>query len=206
MHERERRVVAYEIHDGVAQTLAAAQMAVESYKSRVGNDGHGDCQRASALIKDSLSQARQLMSGQRPMILDEQGLAAAVDHLVCEKQDSAGPEIDCTCDLPADRLAAPLETAVFRIVQESLSNALRHSQSDRIRIRLEQQDDRVSIEVEDWGVGFAQDDVEPNRFGLLGIRERARLFGGSAEIDSEPGSGTRICVELPVVEAEGDKG
>ncbi len=204
MDERARRMVAYEIHDGVAQSLAAAQMALDNCERRVNNgpeDAAEDFQRASQLVHDALSQARRLMTGQRPMILDEQGLAAALEHLVYEKETENGPEIEFLCELRSGRLAPPLETAVFRIVQESFQNALWHSHSDRVAIRVRQRDGTLSIDVEDWGVGFDPAAVDPQRFGLEGIRERARLFGGRAVIDTAPGSGTRIHVELPVVEA-----
>ena len=79
-----------------------------------------------------------------------------------------------------DRLASPLETALFRAIQESLVNALRDSASPRIDIDLVQQDDRIHIRIEDWGKGFDPAHVERNRFGLEGIRERARIFGGRA--------------------------
>lgn len=98
------------------------------------------------------------------------------------------------------RLAPPLETTVFRIVQESLGNAYRHSRGDKIRVGVTEVGKRVRIEVEDAGVGFDLGKVDPARFGLPGIRERTRLFGGSATIESVPGHGTRIAVDLPIVE------
>jgi signal transduction histidine kinase len=91
-----------------------------------------------------------------------------------------------------------LENAIFRIIQESLTNARRYSQSMKVRIRLVQREDGIRIEVEDWGVGFNPKNIAEGHFGLAGINERARLFGGAAIIRSSPGKGTRIVVELPL--------
>jgi signal transduction histidine kinase len=95
-----------------------------------------------------------------------------------------------------------LENAAYRIVQESLANACRHSKSNRVRVSLLQRGDRVRIEIRDWGAGFDPQTVQANRFGLEGIRQRARLLGGKCSIRSAPGKGTRITVELPVVERD----
>jgi signal transduction histidine kinase len=96
-------------------------------------------------------------------------------------------------------LVPPLESAAFRIVQEAVANACRHSRSPGVIVELIQRDDRLHIKVQDQGVGFDPNAVEETRFGLRSIRERARLLGGRAEIQSAPGSGTSISVELPVV-------
>ena len=205
MHEQNRKLVAYEIHDGLVQTLVAARMLLEGAKPVV--DKHGSdsdkesCQTGLQLLGHVVDQARVLMGGQRPLILDERGLLAAIEYLVHEGEKCGGAKIGFTHDAQFTRLASPLETAVFRIVQESLANAARHSQSEEIRIELDQHDDWIRVTIEDWGTGFAIENVAQSCFGLEGIRERARLFGGEANIDSTPGKGTRITVELPVVEA-----
>jgi signal transduction histidine kinase len=94
---------------------------------------------------------------------------------------------------------------IYRIVQEGLTNARRHSHSDRILVSLKQRDNRLRIEIRDWGVGFDPQTVHENRFGLQGIRERARLLEGRCRIKSKPGKGTCIVVELPVTEREVDQ-
>jgi len=91
---------------------------------------------------------------------------------------------------------------IYRIVQEALANARNHSNSNRILVSLVQRDDRLWIEVRDWGVGFDVKKVQKDRFGLAGIRERARLLGGKCRVKSRPGEGSSIMVELPVVERE----
>ena len=93
-----------------------------------------------------------------------------------------------------------MANALYRITQESLTNARRYSQSERLRVQLTKREDHVRIEVQDRGIGFDPETVEADCFGLEGIRERARLFGGRATIDSTPGKGTLVVVELPLLE------
>jgi len=205
VYEQHQQLAAYEIHDGVAQPLAGALMNLEASLRLL------DAQRLDAardglaktrqLLQDTIDQARRLMNGLRPPILDELGILPAIDQLVYEHQSAGAMAVDYTQSVGFTRLAPPLETALFRIVQEGLANAQRHSRSGKVRLALVQQGDRVRVEIEDGGVGFDPARVEQGRFGLKGIRERAQLFGGSATIQSAPGRGTRITVELPLVEA-----
>ena len=102
------------------------------------------------------------------------------------------------------RLVPVLENVLYRIVQEGLTNARNHSKSRTILVSLVQRGDRLRIAIRDWGVGFDPNRVPGNRFGVEGIRERARLLGGKCSIRSEPGEGTSILVELPVVERDVD--
>ena len=107
-------------------------------------------------------------------------------------------QVEFSHDLQFSRLARPLETVVFRIIQEAITNAEKHSGSDKVRLSLVQGDNQLQLEVRDWGVGFDPEGVGESRFGLRGMRERAQLFGGCATIDSSP-AGTRIIVGLPIV-------
>jgi signal transduction histidine kinase len=151
-----------------------------------------------------MAETRRLVGGLRPLVFDESGIVAAIDYLIAEHKQRGGPEIEFSHKISFQRLAAPLETAVFRIVQESLTNACRYSRSAKIRVDVAQTDERVCVEVQDWGVGFDPQRIESGRYGLQGLRERARLFGGTAAIDTAPGRGTLVRVELPLVEAAGD--
>jgi signal transduction histidine kinase/putative methionine-R-sulfoxide reductase with GAF domain len=205
VHEKHRQLIAYEIHDGLTQMLTGALMTLEGSLRLLGEscatateDGFG---KVVQLLRDALAESRRLMSGLRPLVLDEAGLLAAVDFLVAEARRDGPAEIDFTTDVQFQRLASPLETTIFRIVQEGLTNARRHSASKKIRLALIQRGDLVCLEIEDWGTGFDPERVDLRRFGLKGMRERAELFGGRATIDSTPGNGTRITVELPLVEA-----
>jgi signal transduction histidine kinase len=103
------------------------------------------------------------------------------------------------------RLEPVLENAAYRIAQEALANACQHSRSRRVRLALLQSDRTIRIEVQDWGVGFDPGSIGENRFGLQGIRERARLLGGQVTIDSQVGKGTSIEVHLPLILRSSDR-
>ena len=205
LHERERRLAAYDIHDGFAQQLAGALFRLQGFRethSRNSAKAWEDFDAAVRLISRAIDETRRLISGLRPPILDESGIVHAIDYLVCECRRQGGPTVEFTHDVAFERLASPLESALFRIAQESLQNACRHSRSDRIRVELAQRDGRICLDVRDWGVGFSLAALDEHRFGLLGIRERVRLLDGRAVIESAPGKGTHISVELPLVVAD----
>jgi PAS domain S-box-containing protein len=206
--DHERQVIAYEIHDGLAQLLTGAVMHFHAYENA--KDTRPDAAARAfaagmAMLGQSHAEARRLISGVRPPILDEQGIVAAINHLVHEQQRPRGSKIEFRSRVEFGRLSPIVESAVYRIVQEGLTNACRHSQGTKVWLELLQQGERLRIEIRDRGVGFNLNDLGKGRFGLRGMRERARLLGGSATIDSEPGKGTRIVVELPVVERSPDE-
>jgi PAS domain S-box-containing protein len=203
LHERDRRVIAYEIHDGFAQQLTAAMYNFEAFdrlQSQQPERARNTFDTALSLLGRSIAECRRLISGLRPPILDEFGIVAAVEYLICESREQGDAEIAFEHDVRFGRLAPPLESAIFRIVQESLANASRHSQSQKVRVELRQRGDRVLIDVRDWGIGFEPGGVQEGRFGLQGIRERVRLLGGQVAIVTAPQQGTHISVELPVIE------
>ena len=202
VQEQERRLVAYEIHDGLAQQLTGAIFRLQAFREILKRDPEEAWQIFDVglnLLAEGVKEARGLITGLRPPILDESGVVAAIDYLVCENQERLGPQIEFQHQLEDSRLAASLEITIFRVVQETLTNARRHSQSDKVRVELRQRDGSVRVEVRDWGIGFDPATITEHQFGLEGIRERARLLGGQATIDSTPGKGTRVAVELPVI-------
>ncbi|MCL4193212.1 MAG: PAS domain S-box protein, partial [Thermoguttaceae bacterium] len=202
LYERDRQLLAYEIHDGAAQHVTGALFHLQGFEQlRTTNPAAAEesIARARQSLTEAAGEIRRLIGGLRPPILDESGVVAAVEHLVDESRRAGGAEIEIVQDVRFERLATPVENTIFRIVQEGLTNARRYSQSDRIRVSLVQNNGTVHVEIRDWGVGFDPNKVSRSRFGLRGIRERARLLGGKAEISSQPGEGTRIKVELPCV-------
>jgi signal transduction histidine kinase len=156
------------------------------------------------MLRQGHFEARRLISGVRPPVLDESGVVEAIAHLVHEESRLKEPEIEFYSKVSFDRLVLILENTIYRIVQEALTNARKHSQSRRVRISLLQRDKTVRIEVRDWGVGFDPNTVQEDHFGLASIRERARLLGGKYRIQSKAGEGTSIIVDLPVVERDED--
>lgn len=207
LHERERRLISYEIHDGFAQQLTGALYRLQAFRETLARDAAEAWKgfdSAANLLARAIDEARRLISGLRPPVLDELGIVDAVQYIICEHRKDSGPEIEFEHDLPRRHLAPSLESTVFRIVQESLQNACRHSRSDKIRVALIQRGDHIHIDVRDWGIGFDSDAVGEEQFGLQGIRERVRLLEGSVTIESTPTEGTRISVRLPLFGGDGD--
>ena len=205
LRERERKLVSHEIHDGLAQQLTGAIMQFQAFRQLQDHDtdkARSVFDEALEMLQDGLSQARRLISGLRPPILDDLGVVSAIEYLIAEQQKRGRQRIKFRHDVSFDRLAPPLEDAVFRIVQEALNNACRHSRSKKIRVELAERHGHVCIEVRDWGVGFKPDKIKEGRFGVKGIRERARLMGGQFDVETAPDKGTRIRVELPLVETD----
>ena len=156
----------------------------------------------TTMLRQSHFEARRLISGVRPPILDESGVVAAIAHLANDQGLERGPKVEFQSNVKFNRLVPVLENAIYRIAQEGLTNACKHSKSPRVQIRLLQKDDRLRIEIRDWGIGFDPKARCENRFGLEGIRERARLLGGLCRVQSKPGRGSCITVELPLLERD----
>jgi len=211
LQERERQLITYEIHDGFTQEVTGAMMQFQAFLGLKQADP-AEAQKAFGagmqLLRASVAEARRLINGLRPAVLDESGIVAAIENLVSEGQQPGAARIEFSHDVRFRRLAPPLENTLFRIAQESLNNAARHSQSPVVFVRLLELGDRVRLEIEDQGIGFDTGSVPPERFGLQSIRERARLFGGETTIRSAPGKGTQVAVDLPLIEIrrpEGDE-
>ena len=200
-HERDRQLVAFEIHDGIIQAMTAALMFLESAQSHAtfSSPEHSEQhERGLRVLRDAVQEARRLVGGLIPIELDDRGLAASLARLVQKFRSDHGLEIDFQSDVQLDRLLPAVEMLVLRIVQEALNNVWKHSQAQRAAVRLTQNGDEMEVRVEDAGVGFAPDQVPNSRYGLSGIRERARLLGGTATIHSQPTRGTTITARFPL--------
>lgn len=201
LQEHDRRMLGYEIHDGFAQYLSGAVFLFQAYEQLRGTDPDEAAktfQGAMRLLDQSHQETRRLVSGLRPLVLDESGIVAGIHNLLEEAQQRGGVEAEFVHTGSVNRLPTLTENAIFRIVQESLNNAIQHSNSRRIRVELSQQDVCLRVEIRDWGGGFDPEKVGQGHYGLEGIRERARLLGGTATIHSEVGSGTSVLVEIPI--------
>lgn len=196
LSENDRKLIAYEIHDGLVQYVTASLMHLDSLVQLLPPEvPQENLDVTRSLLRNTLSEARRLISGLRPPILDESGVVAAIDYLV---RDQPG---DCRItfrhDVHFERLSPVVESAVFRICQEALTNVRKHSQASQAVIELVEDDESVRLSVSDNGRGFDMAGVSGKTFGLQGIRERTRLLGGQAHIESAPGEGTRVSVVLP---------
>lgn len=203
LHDRDRQLVAYEIHDGLVQDMAGAAMFFESSSDAVRQQGGVAAEhygQALHLLRTSIQEARRLIDGLRPPVLEEYGLIDAIGNHVEELRARYGIDVEFEHDVKFVRLSPVVERAMYRIVQESLNNLALHSGTSRAFVSLHQFDEYVKIVVRDWGLGFDIETTKPKRFGLLSIRDRARLLGGQALITSAPGEGTTIKVSLPVAD------
>jgi signal transduction histidine kinase len=152
-----------------------------------------------AMINRTIASTRRISSELRPLILDDLGLAAAVEWLT--QSFSERTKVNCALEVsePEPDLRDPLASAIFRIVQESLTNAAKHAKASQVKVGLKVDDHAVLVTISDDGVGFSVDNPrKPHSYGLLGLRERAYLLGGTAAITSEPGQGTTVKVEIPL--------
>jgi PAS domain S-box-containing protein len=205
-NDHERRLITYELHDGVAQQLMGALMVLDSEESRPGGKSReAEATHAEGLdtLRRASSELRRVMKRLRTPVLDRFGLAEAIADVASQLRSIAGaPEIEYNHAVKFKRLEPTLENSMFRIAQEAMTNACRHSQSEKLRVKLTQKGDEVTLEVRDWGLGFDQNAVQENRFGLEAIRERSRLLGGKLSIKSKPGQGTTVRVKFTVIEAD----
>ncbi len=198
IQERERQLVSYEIHDGLAQYLAGAIMHFQAWEAALGDHpGRDEINEGMRLLQAAADESRRLIGGLRPPALDELGIVEAIESLVSDARAEVA-EVVFRHDLPGSRLPPSLETAIFRIVQESLSNVRKHAEAGRATVEVAREAGLVRIRVSDDGRGFDPKAVPEERFGLEGIRQRARLFGGEPRIEATPGHGCTIEVALPV--------
>jgi signal transduction histidine kinase len=200
-HERDRQLLAYEVHDGLVQYITAAVWHIESV---LGNGQIDEASRktltdSQGFLRTAMADARRVLSGLRPPVLDERGIVAALEYLVAEHSTADGPRIQLVSEIPVRRLDPLLEGTIFRMVQESLNNVRKHSAATAATIRLAQRGDRLRLTIEDNGRGFDVGKMPRDRFGLQGIFKRAELMGGSAQIESKPGYGTALTVDLPLI-------
>ena len=203
LQERERKLIAHEIHDGFVQDVVSAKMLLEGASRELRLQhclGIDRLEPVDDLLNRVVAEARRMIGELRPMIIDEEGIIEAIRHLVAEGSWDPQPQVELSLPSELGPLDPMLEGTIFRIVQEALTNVRRHSQSETVAVELTCGKGRLRLEVRDHGVGFEPSQLSKKRFGLRGIKERARLFGGHATIESAPGKGTRIVVELPMLQ------
>jgi PAS domain S-box-containing protein len=205
--DHERQLITYELHDGVAQQLMGAILHFQSQEPREGRSSKtADAYREGLVaLRQASLEIRSVMSRLRTPVLDMYGLIEAIRDVASQwRLVPDAPEIEYHQAVTFERLEPTLENALFRIAQEAMTNACRHSKSKKVQLKLTQHDGDVTLEVQDWGIGFDQDTVQANRFGLEGIRERCRILGGNLSIESELGQGTIVRAKFPVIEAAGE--
>ena len=207
--ERERRRWARELHDETLQELGALNvMQTAALNADDPEALRQALTRANAQVEQIIAGLQSLITELRPASLDQIGVGAAVGTLAERVQSRSGLEVDLDLDLDYENGRAPqrlepeLEATIYRLVQEALSNVVKHAGATRARVKIEESDGTVAITVEDDGSGF-NGDSRDGGFGLVGMRERVGLRGGDLKIDSSPQSGTRVDAILPAIHAPG---
>jgi signal transduction histidine kinase len=196
--DQERRRWARELHDETLQGLGALQVLLTTGLRQDRPEALEQAARqAISHLESQISELQGLITELRPAALDDLGLAPALDTLYARVQAVHGLAVDSTLKLGVRaRLEPEIEGTIYRLVQEALSNIAKHSGAERARVEISESGGRIAIEVRDEGEGF--DPGEPGRgFGLVGMRERVELAGGTLEISSSPGTGTRVTATLP---------
>ncbi|CAN5807375.1 hypothetical protein BH18ACT11_BH18ACT11_13580 [soil metagenome] len=209
--EEERRRVAYDVHDGLAQTAAAAHQHLQAYARHnppASTGGREELDETLDLVRDVVGEARQVIYDLRPTVLDDFGLAAAV-RLQVRTLQSEGWEVGLEESLGDERLPPEVETTLFRVAQEALTNIRKHAKPSRVRVVLDRPGRAVRLLVRDEGRGFHPDGATQRngsgeRVGLSGMRERVSLLGGRFELHSEPGAGTTVEAEVELPEMRED--
>jgi signal transduction histidine kinase len=195
--EEERQHVAREIHDVLAQVLTGLKLHLASLSPCIGDPAQERLQASTAAVDAAIGVVRRLATSLRPVLLDDLGLVEALRSHA--RQFSARTEIGCELDLPAIAPACGAEraTALFRIFDEALSNVARHAGARQVWVHLTVRDGDMTLRVDDDGRGFAAGELSASRaLGLLAMRERARVFGGTVEVTGAPGRGTSVVARL----------
>jgi PAS domain S-box-containing protein len=203
LQEEERRHLARELHDEIGQNLTAAKMNLEMISPHVPAKVTGRLEDSVQLLDRLLVQVRQLSLALRPALLDELGLVPTLRWLVEQQAKRAGLRTRFHAPEPFEKLGSEIQTVGFRIVQEAITNVLRHAHARSVSIHLEIVGDQLRIKIVDDGNGFELAEVERRAhdglgFGLIGMRERAALVGGQVQIISSPNKGTSVEVSLPL--------
>jgi PAS domain S-box-containing protein len=200
--EQERSRWARELHDETLQALAVLRMRLSSaLREETPDELHETGQAAVEQIDDEIVKLRRLITELRPASLDTIGLEAALQALAEQHHYASKLHVDCDFELAREEEARPtpvLETAVYRLVQEALNNVSKHSMARRADLTVRDSRGSIEIEIRDNGVGFEPSLVREG-FGLVGMRERAALLGGTLEVVSTRGSGTRVRAEIPLL-------
>lgn len=202
--EQDNRRLAFDLHDGLVQLMVASYQhlqAAQAWQQRDPALEQKELNQGLTILRQAISEARRLINELRPSGLDELGLVQAVKLYTAQTAADTGWDICLDISPEWRKLPADMETALFRIIQEAITNARKYSRTSRLAISLESLADKLVVTIRDWGCGFLPAKVVADQsgmhIGLIGIRERARLWGGICTIDSQPGKGTEIRIEFP---------
>jgi two-component system, NarL family, sensor histidine kinase UhpB len=195
--ESERLRIAQELHDQVGQELTAVLLLLSRVVSHAPDELRASVVEAQSAVRSSLEDVRQIAIELRPEALDDLGLESAISVLCGRFAERSGLEVSCRVAEQLPQLSPDLELVIYRVAQEALTNAVRHSGSDQVELALERRDGTVLLTVRDYGRGLGRDDVPGS--GVRGMRERAGLIGAELEIGNvSTGGGCEVRLDVPV--------
>ena len=202
--EEERRRLSREIHDGPAQMLANVMMRSDlierTYRERGPEQALKEIRDLKTMVRSALYEVRRIIYDLRPMALDDLGLIPTLKKYIATIEEYHGgkPRIEFTFFGEEKRWESNLEVALFRLIQESVQNALKHAKAKLIQVKCEMKKDFITVLVKDDGVGFDTNVKKDQSFGLIGMKERMELIEGELSIQSKVGNGTLVIIRVPV--------
>jgi signal transduction histidine kinase len=203
-YEREKARLARELHDELGGILTPAKMDLAWLQAHLTSDAQAAerMARLSALIDQGIDLKRRVIEDLHPSLLDHLGLASAVQWFMEETCGAAKIECSLVVSPQLERLDPDREIAIYRIIQESLTNVVRHSKATKVEVRMERTDKGLHVAVEDDGIGIPDlPRARKQSHGVAGMTQRTRALDGTFEVESRPGKGTRIEVFVPVAAA-----
>lgn len=199
--EEDQRRIARELHDELGQRLTALKLELSALEG-IETPGipSARIQSMIQMVDDTMAATRRISLGLRPLMLDDLGLNAAIEWLAQEYERRSGLQVALRCDQLPDLMSQKVLTALYRIVQEALTNIVRHAKATRVAISMVHADSLIELRIEDNGTGFPDPSlrVPGKSFGLIGIRERVLMLGGDLSLGNLPGGGASMVVRLPM--------
>ncbi|MBB6447271.1 sensor histidine kinase [Bacillus benzoevorans] len=201
--EEERRRLSREIHDGPAQMMAnvmlRSDLIEKIFRERGADEAMAEIRNVKKMVRDALYEVRHIIYDLRPMALDDLGLVPALRKYMQTTEDYFNTSrIQLVCLGEERRLPAKYEVSFFRLIQESVQNAMKHAEANEVLVKLENYKDKITIIIQDDGKGFDKETRKESSFGLIGMRERVDLLDGELTIDSEIGKGTTVTIKVPL--------
>ncbi|MDT2044905.1 histidine kinase [Priestia aryabhattai] len=203
--EEERKRLSREIHDGPAQMLANVMMRSELieriYRERSAQEAMDEIRDLRKMVRSALYEVRRIIYDLRPMALDDLGLIPTLRKYLdtIEDYNDGKPRITFISIGQEKRTASKLEVALFRLVQEAVTNALKHADASEVQVKIEFNNEQAILLVKDDGCGFDQNQKKENSFGLIGMKERVDLLGGSIAVHSKLNQGTLVMIKVPIL-------
>lgn len=205
--EEERRKISREMHDGPAQMMAnillRSELIERAFTSGDVDKAINELKSIRKMVRTSLYEVRRIIYDLRPMALDDLGLLPTIKKHAMTLEEYHKIEIDLQIMGEKRRLSQDYEVALFRLIQESLQNAVKHSKASKVKVEMKMGREAISIFVADNGIGFDFQEINENSFGLVGMGERVEMLGGTISIQSEKGKGTQIDVKIPYMTNKG---